>query len=454
MLWLLACASEPETAPPPTAPPQAMPGPPPGTPGPPGPPGASAAEVLAWEPALATAVPALPAPEGCADADGDGFGDAWTCEGLPSDAADCDDRDPKVTPATERWVRPGPFVMGSASEHAGADEKPPHVVTLSGYCLDVDELAEGGKPVEGLTWEAAKARCEAAGKRLPTEAQWEKAARGGCELGDDPAACDAGDLRPYPWGKDAPSCDRANHQESVRQPTMCVGAADTTVRNTGPYGHHELAGNVWEWVADLYHPRVYRPGRVDPTGPAAGDLHVLRGGGWNTFSTNMRVANRLTSNLEGSAAGVRCARSRVGGTPDDVAPLRTVAITGTVSGAALEGRALYVTAFDADDADPRSGMVAPGRSPVAEAKLVPDGSPAMAFSLAVPTGDTYLLMAALDAGAPTVKNGKWMAPSGSGGFGKADQNPIVVGDTPVGGVTIAVKAETLPPGGGPPGPPP
>jgi hypothetical protein len=222
-----------------------------------------------------------------------------------------------------------------------------------------------------------------------------------------------------------------------------VGAADTAVRNTGPYGHHDLAGNVWEWVADRYHPAVYRrdPPRIDPTGPAEGDLHVLRGGGWNTFSTNMRVANRFTSNLEGSAAGVRCARARAAGSPDDVAPLRTVTVSGTVTGE-LTGRALYVTAFDADDADPRTGMLAPGRSPVAETKLVPAGEASLPFTLSVPAGDRYLIMAALDAGVAPVP-GKFASPSSTGGVGSAGE-PIAVGDAPVAGVTIALRA-ALPP---------
>ena len=412
-------------------------------------PGMSAAENLdaSWEDALAAAVPVIAPGADCADADTDGFSDAWTCAGIAVDKADCDDKNAKVTPATERFIPAGPFLMGSSSDHAGADEKPIHVVTVSGYCLDLDEMQIKGKRVEGVKHAEAEKLCTAQGKKLPTEAQWEKAARGGCELGNDPAACDAGDLKPYPWGLEAPSCERANHQASADgAPQMCVGAAEDVVRNTGPYGHLNLAGNVWEWVADFYHPHVYvrEPARVDPTGPTSGDLHVLRGGGWNTFSTNMRVANRLSSNLEGSAVGVRCARSNAVGNADVVEPLRTVDVQGTVTGGdgALVGTALYVTAFDAADADPTTGMVAPGRSPVAETKLIPDGKGSMAFTLAVPVGGPVLISAALDAGAPTVKGGKWMAESGSGGFGKCDQNPITT-DKAQEGLTITVKAETV-----------
>ncbi len=449
ILFLLACACSPE------APATARRSHPPPS-GPPG--GASSSPVedlsSSWDEVLAADVPPLPPEAACPDLDGDGATDAWTC---PASGTDCDDKDASVGPETERWVRPGPCLIGSASTHAGADEGPVHRVTLAGYCLDRRELADAsGALREGLTWPEAEAACTAVGKALPTEAQWEKAARGGCELGTDPARCDAGDLRPYPWGFEEPSCVRANHQASASgSPTMCEGKPTVATRNIGPYGHEELAGNLWEWVADRYHPKVYHrdPPRVDPTGPAGGDLHVLRGGGWNTFSTNMRVSNRFTSNLEGSATGVRCARSRTAGNPDAVEALHLVTLAGEVRGGdgPMVGRALYVTAFDAADADPRTGMVPPGRSPVAEARLTPAGEAVLPFTLEVPAGASYLLMVALDAGAPTQKGGKWMAPSGSGGFGKVDQNPVLAAEGGVTGLTVTVRAEGA---GGPGGPPP
>ena len=69
-----------------------------------------------------------------------------------------------------------------------------------------------------------------------------------------------------------------------------------------PYGHRHLAGNVWEYVADVWHPSVYtNDSRTNPAGPASGDVHVLRGGGWNTFSTKMlSVANRFHDLIMGS----------------------------------------------------------------------------------------------------------------------------------------------------------
>ncbi len=447
---------------------------------------ASSAEdpASSWREDLAVEVPSVPEPSRCPDQDGDGFPDAWTCPGLPPDRADCDDSDPRVTPATERFVRPGPFIMGSASDHAGTDEQPVHVVRLSGYCMDRTTVTRAAfnswkglpatddrLPVERVSWEDARAYCRSQGKTLPTEAQWEKAARGGCELGDRADRCDPEDLRPYPWGVDLPTCERANHRCTIGTPRLCVGHAVPVDEplNVGPYGHLQLAGNVWEWVLDAYHPRVYRtdPPRIDPTGPAGGDVHVLRGGAWNTFSTNMRVANRMSGLLEGSITGIRCARTRTRGNPDPVEPLALVPTTGVVISphGPLEGRALYVTAFEARTAG-RDGRVSPGQSPVAEVRLEPAGTQRQTFTLQVPKGGIYFLMASLDAGKSPAPDGAWEPPSSTGGVGSADQNPLAV-NGPVSGITITlgtgpglengpVRLDRLPPAipGDPPGQPP
>ncbi len=430
-----------------------------------------------WEAALATEIGPPSAAGACRDADEDGFRDAWSCPAVRVEQADCDDADPQITPANERYVAPGPFLMGSSSAQSGRDEGPVHVVTLSGYCLDRFELAQGDlvsvqapggqvlarRPAEGIAWLAARDVCVARGKTLPTEAQWEKAARGGCEGGADAGACDARDLRAYPWGGEVPTCARANHQVSTGgPPTLCVGHAvdvDTEL-NVGPYGHVNLAGNVWEWVADAWNPGTYAraPARVDPTGPPAGSegeaasVHVLRGGGWNTFSTNMRAANRFTSTLDGSASGVRCARAHAAGTADSVAPLEVVTLEGViVSEGALDGAALFVSAFDALDADPATGRVAPGRSPLAEVRLTPalPGS-SQPFALGVPRGGPYVLMAALEANKPTAPGGAGYAPAAStGGVGTADGGPIVADENRT-GITIRLRAMEAP-GAGPPG---
>jgi len=436
-----------------------------------------------WRPELAA--PVAPRADGvCPDADGDGFPDARTCGADPA-TLDCDDQDATVGPATERWIPAGPFLMGSASTQAGRDEAPVHVVSVSGFCLDVHEAradavgawaARAGRPLEGsdlanldargevgigrgshpaigLSWKDARAYCIAQGKALPTEAQWEKAARGGCELGADAGACDPEDLRPYPWGTTAPTCALANHQSGGMSgpPELCVGDSlpvDALPDGRGPYGHHHLAGNAWEWVEDPYHPAVYTTGgRADPGGPVTGPWRGLRGGGWSTFATNMRVANRFQDLVLGSPTGVRCARPTVQSVPDPVEPLSLVTVSGTVTPARgpLIGRALYITAFDAADVDPTTGLLIPGRSPAAERRLEPDGSARQPFTLEVPAGGTYRISAALDGGPGTGPG--FVAASGSGGMGEAGQNPVRA-DADVTGITIRLEA---PPRHGPAG---
>ena len=459
ILLALACVAEgpeapahpplqkgPQHPPPPHAPGQQGPGKhPPG-------PAVGGAEDLgsSWRPELAEAVAALPT-QPCPDADGDGFVDAWSCPGLASETLDCDDADPAVGPAQERFVREGPFLMGSVSAQAGADEGPVHAVHVGGFCMDVHEVSkqawggQGNQPVEDASWPDATAFCAARGKRLPTEAEWEKAARGGCELGSNPGACDREDLRAYPWGNQAPSCERANHsQVGPGGPTLCT--SDTwpvDQGNVGPYGHINLAGNVWEWTSDRYHPAVYAAGRIDPGGPAEGpEVRVMRGGSWNTFSTNLRVANRFNDRVLGSAVGLRCVRSPTTPTLEEVEPLAYVTVSGTLTrgGKALEGTAVYVSAFDTRDTK-GADMPPPGMSPVEDVRFTPSGEDAMPFTIELPAGAEYLLFAALDDGSGGDKE-DYMAASGSGGMGRAVQNPVRV-DGPVDGLTIDIQA--LPP---------
>ncbi len=365
-------------------------------------------------------------------------------------------------------VPAGPFLMGSASTHAGRDEKPVHRVMTDGFCMDRTEVSAGamaawyqktgrtpsgmdpinpdragkalpGKdkhPAEGVTWQEASDFCEARGARLPREAEWEKAARGGCERGQDQKRCDPEDLQPYPWGKQTPSCALANHQQvGAGGPRLCHDGAlpvDSLPEGAGPYGHLHLAGNVWEYVGDAWHPRVYRAGRpANPIGPPfmEGGPRVLRGGGWNTFSTNMRAANRFHDLVAGSAAGFRCVtRGSEAYGLDLVPPLETVKLSGTITrkdGKPITGRALYVTAFDASEVDPQTGMPAPGRSPVAEVHVTISGAPAALFTLPVPKGGTYRISAALDDGS----GGTGLPAAGSGGVGMMPQPVKAQGST-------------------------
>jgi hypothetical protein len=129
---------------------------------------------------------------------------------------------------------------------------------------------------------------------------------------------------------------------------------------------------------------------------------------------------------------------------DDVEPIQMVTISGTVSveRGALTGRAVMVTAFAAADAG-AGGELAPGRSPVAEVQLTPNNEQSQSYTLRVPVG-SYRLMAALDAGAPLERNGQWLAPSGSGGFGQVEGE--VRAESDLSGIDVVIRQ--APPVGG------
>jgi formylglycine-generating enzyme required for sulfatase activity len=142
-----------------------------------------------------------------------------------------------------------------------------------------------------VDWAAAVTYCEWAGKRLPTEAQWEKAARGGCEM-VAPTECGPEDERNYPWGDSAPTCVLANIQGCVggTEPVGSHPAGDS------PYSLHDMAGNVSEWVADWYSETYYETcaaGCIDPEGPATGTTRVIRGGSWFDSGYAQHTWNRF-----------------------------------------------------------------------------------------------------------------------------------------------------------------
>ena len=279
-------------------------------------------------------------------------GDPTCSDGLDNDCDGATDGAEPICVHREMVTIPaGEFVMGSDPGEGAADEMPEHVVWLSAFDIDLfavtnHEFADflnaygsnlspegyemldeddpdrhifwvGGSwhaefryrehPAIEVTWYGASAFCDYYGKRLPTEAEFEKASRGGCEVGGA-CVCDThDDERTYPWGEEI-DCDHANYSGCVGDTTP-VGSYPLGV---SPYGAYDMAGNVWEWVFDWYEMYYYAFSPYkDPQGPSSGTNRALHGGGsWTDGTYGMRVARRWPYDpiSSGNNVGFRCAR--------------------------------------------------------------------------------------------------------------------------------------------------
>jgi serine/threonine-protein kinase len=238
---------------------------------------------------------------------------------------------PNPCPAGMVHVPAGPVQLGSPLDDARPDEQPVRTLELPAFCIDRDELTnrawrkcvEAGacavpdcgprpgygpdeQPVTCVDWHQAAAYCAWRGARLPGEWEWEKAARGGCEL-VAPAGCGPEDLRTFPWGDAEPDCDHANRQG-------CLGRADPVgLRRAGdgPYGTHDTAGNAAEWTADWSGPPC-GPGTARECPDAPGESERwrgVRGGSWDDPPRWLRVSRRgrLAPDGRDPVVGLRCA---------------------------------------------------------------------------------------------------------------------------------------------------
>lgn len=230
-----------------------------------------------------------------------------------------------ATPEDMVLVPRGEFVMGS-QEHQ--DEKP-HNVVLDAYYIDKFEVSNKDykefmkatshsapaywddprlnkpeQPVVGVNWYDASGFCEYKGKRLPTEAEWERAAKG-----------PEGSAH-YPWGHHL-DANKANYGQNVGHTT----AVDSYPEGVSGYGAYNMAGNVFEWVSDWYDPNYFNVSTaLNPQGPATGlnfanqgPVKVLKGGSWlapsSSLHTSHRFWNQPENNSYGVGLGFRCAQS-------------------------------------------------------------------------------------------------------------------------------------------------
>lgn len=253
---------------------------------------------------------------------GDGLGTSTNGGEGPGVAPSCTNVDvSKVTPTDLVPIPAGDFTMGcnaAVDQECREDEKPAHTVTLHDYSIDKTEVTEaqyfacvaagkctypkcpwdpcarGNYPIGCVTRPQADAYCAFVQKRLPTEAEWEKSARGT-------------DGRKYPWGNGPISCFLANIEGCAKD----LEPVGKHPENASPYGVLDLAGNVVEWTKDFYDPNYYATSPpADPPGPPQAPEYVGRGGGFLSEAVWQRTSSRDSYPVHYTriSLGIRCAK--------------------------------------------------------------------------------------------------------------------------------------------------
>jgi formylglycine-generating enzyme required for sulfatase activity len=213
-----------------------------------------------------------------------------------------------------------PHDLFNTDRHTLGPENPAHEVYLDAYYMDKLEVANekyksfvdatGAKtprgwektsfsgdrqPVVGISWKEAVAYCKWREKRLPTEAEWEKAGRGKHPV-------------KYPWGNSPPDSEKLNYNEEIKKTTP-VGSYE---KGKSDFGIYDLSGNVSEWVQDWHYPEYYLfSPKENPQGPEKGQYKVIRGGNWrnNVDYVDLTYRNATAPNVRNYTVGFRCAKS-------------------------------------------------------------------------------------------------------------------------------------------------
>jgi formylglycine-generating enzyme len=215
----------------------------------------------------------------------------------------------RVPPPDMVWIAGGAFGMGSPDGEGASDEHPQHEVNVKGFFMDKTEVTQAdfervmghnpaytkgcpNCPVENVAWISANEYCKKVGKRLPTEAEWEYAARGQTQT-------------KYYWGNEVDS-SYAWYDKNSNQRTQPVAQ-----KKPNPFGLADMSGNVWEWCADWYDGTYYQNTLHDnPQGPDTGQYRTMRGGAWGYGSYSLRSACRNWGNPDALSyfVGFRCVK--------------------------------------------------------------------------------------------------------------------------------------------------